>query len=97
MCINSNIMPFSLYMYMYTGECNNKDCQFMHVDAESLKIKDCPWYDRGFCKHGTFKHHLVLIPPILGPSCRNRHTRRVMCQKYLFGFCPDGIACKHVQ
>ena len=34
------------------GECNNKDCQFMHIDADTLKVKDCPWYDRGFCKHG---------------------------------------------
>lgn len=26
----------------------------MHVDAESLKIRDCAWYDRGFCKHGRY-------------------------------------------
>lgn len=34
-----------------TGECSNKECPFLHIDPES-KIKDCPWYDRGFCKHG---------------------------------------------
>lgn len=33
------------------GECSNKECPFLHIDPES-KIKDCPWYDRGFCKHG---------------------------------------------
>lgn len=36
---------------MLTGECSNKECPFLHIDPES-KIKDCPWYDRGFCKHG---------------------------------------------
>ncbi|PNI89711.1 CPSF4 isoform 10, partial [Pan troglodytes] len=44
------------------------------------KIKDCPWYDRGFCKHG--------------PLCRHRHTRRVICVNYLVGFCPEGPSCK---
>jgi hypothetical protein len=24
----------------------------MHVDADTMKIRDCAWYDRGFCKHG---------------------------------------------
>ena len=40
------------YYISIIGECNNKDCQFMHIDADTLKVKDCPWYDRGFCKHG---------------------------------------------
>ncbi|XP_014674230.1 PREDICTED: cleavage and polyadenylation specificity factor subunit 4-like [Priapulus caudatus] len=31
--------------------CSNKECPFLHIDPES-KIKDCPWYDRGFCRHG---------------------------------------------
>lgn len=34
-----------------SGECSNKECPFLHIDPDS-KIKDCPWYDRGFCKHG---------------------------------------------
>ena len=46
------ILNVIMYSIISTGECNNKDCQFMHVDAETLKVKDCPWYDRGFCKHG---------------------------------------------
>ena len=42
------------YFYQKFGECNNKDCQYLHIDAESLKIRDCLWYDRGFCKHGMY-------------------------------------------
>lgn len=32
-----------------------------------------------------------------GPNCRNRHTRRVLCQNYLCGFCPHGVKCNFVQ
>lgn len=39
------------------GECSNKECPFLHIDPES-KIKDCPWYDRGFCKHGRCQGEL---------------------------------------
>ncbi|GLH13195.1 Cleavage and polyadenylation specificity factor subunit 4 [Gryllus bimaculatus] len=59
--------------------CHNKECPFLHIDPES-KIKDCPWYDRGFCRHG--------------PNCRHRHVRRVLCMNYLAGFCLDGPDCK---
>ena len=58
--------------------CHNKECPFLHIDPES-KIRDCPWYDRGFCRHG--------------PSCRHRHVRRELCMNYLAGFCPDGPEC----
>lgn len=44
-----------------SGACHNKECPFLHIDPET-KIKDCPWYDRGFCRHG--------------PTCRHRHVRR---------------------
>ena len=63
------------YFYQKFGTCLNKECPFQHIDPTS-KIRDCPWYDRGFCRHG--------------PSCRHRHTRRVLCINYLVGFCPDG-------
>ena len=33
------------------GKCGNKECPFLHIDPES-KMKDCAWYDRGFCRHG---------------------------------------------
>jgi cleavage and polyadenylation specificity factor subunit 4 len=45
----------------------------------SFLLLDCPWYDRGFCRHG--------------PNCKNRHTRKVLCQNYLCGFCPEGPRC----
>eukprot|EP01136_Pigoraptor_vietnamica_P010671 Opistho-1_new@48582 len=67
------------YFFVKYGECTNKDCQYLHIDPESKK-KDCPWYDRGFCKHG--------------PTCRHRHVKRVPCQNYVTGFCPEGKACK---
>lgn len=67
------------YFFSKYGECSNKDCQYLHVDPNS-KLRDCPWYDRGFCKHG--------------PTCRNRHIRRVMCTNYMSGFCPLGPKCK---
>ena len=61
------------------GHCTNgKECPFLHIDPES-KIRDCPWYDRGFCRHG--------------PLCRHRHVRRVLCLNYLAGFCPKGPDC----
>ena len=47
-------------------------------DATSRPL-DCPWYDRGFCRHG--------------PNCKNRHTRKVLCQNYLCGYCPEGPRC----
>lgn len=42
------------------GECSNKECPFLHIDPES-KIKDCPWYDRGFCKHGKYCYVMPLV------------------------------------
>lgn len=67
------------YFYSRFNACHNKECPFLHIDPES-KIKDCPWYDRGFCRHG--------------PNCRHRHVRRVLCMNYLAGICPQGPDCK---
>lgn len=69
------------YFYSRFNTCHKKECTFLHIDPES-KIKDCAWYDRGFCRHG--------------PSCRHRHVRRVLCKNYLAGFCPEGSGCKHM-
>ena len=49
------------YFFQRFGECTNKDCQYLHVDAETLKIRDCAWYDRGFCKHGRIPSPLSLL------------------------------------
>lgn len=92
------------------GECSNKECPFLHIDPES-KIKDCPWYDRGFCKHGKCcsvmilsfyqllhaKNEIWCVFLFSGPDCRHRHTRRVICVSYLVGFCPEGKSCKFMQ
>jgi len=69
------------FFFSKFGQCNNKECPFLHIDPEN-KMRDCPWYDRGFCRHG--------------PNCKNRHVRRVICQCYLNGFCLDGPNCKYV-
>lgn len=50
-----------------TGQCSNKECQYLHIDPMS-KIKDCPWFDRGFCKHGKNNQILgtrtVMLPHV---------------------------------
>ncbi|NWH41610.1 CPSF4 factor, partial [Chloropsis hardwickii] len=69
------------YFYSKFGECSNKDCPFLHVGV-AASTAGCPWYDRGFCRHG--------------PLCKYKHTRRVMCANYLVGFCPEGPKCKFV-
>lgn len=68
------------YFFSKYNACSNKECPFRHIDPES-KIKDCAWYDRGFCRNG--------------PNCKNRHRRRVMCIGYLNGLCLEGLNCKH--
>ncbi|TRZ13872.1 hypothetical protein HGM15179_013251 [Zosterops borbonicus] len=64
------------------GECSDKDCSFLHVAATTSVPAGCPWYDRGFCRHG--------------PLCKYKHNRREMCANYLVGFCPEGPKCKFV-
>jgi len=71
-------MPECFFFSKYLA-CSNRECPFRHIDPES-KIKDCPWYDRGFCRHGPF--------------CKHRHKRRIFCPLFLLGFCPDGSSCK---
>lgn len=63
------------YFFSKYNACSNKECPFRHIDPET-KIKDCPWYDRGFCRHG--------------PACKARHRRRALCPYFLNGFCPTG-------
>uniref|UniRef100_A0A5F8GQU9 Cleavage and polyadenylation specificity factor subunit 4 n=1 Tax=Monodelphis domestica TaxID=13616 RepID=A0A5F8GQU9_MONDO len=63
------------YFYSKFGECSNKECLFLHADP-AFKIRDCPWYDQGFCKYSLL--------------CKFRHNRRLLCTSYLVGFCPEG-------
>lgn len=72
-----NKMPVCHFFREY-GKCSRPECHFLHITKEN-QVKDCPWYDRGFCKHG--------------PNCRNRHVRRRACLDYLAGFCPKGPQC----
>ncbi|XP_062936436.1 putative cleavage and polyadenylation specificity factor subunit 4-like protein [Cynocephalus volans] len=67
------------YFYSKFGDCNNKECPFLHVKL-AFKSRDCPWYDQGFCKNG--------------PLCKYHHVRRIMCLNYLVGFCPEGPKCQ---
>uniref|UniRef100_A0A7S3G9I7 C3H1-type domain-containing protein n=1 Tax=Palpitomonas bilix TaxID=652834 RepID=A0A7S3G9I7_9EUKA len=60
------------------GECSNEDCLYIHVRPEDKKVV-CPWYERGFCRHG--------------PNCRKSHMRKELCVDYLYGFCPKGPKC----
>ncbi|KAF1545089.1 Cleavage and polyadenylation specificity factor subunit 4, partial [Eudyptula minor] len=77
------------YFYSKFGECSNKDCPFLHIDA-TTRTMGCPWYDRGFCRHEP-------LLCVAGPLCKYKHARRVMCANYLVGFCPEGPKCKFMQ
>lgn len=70
-------MPECFFFSKY-GECSNAECHYRHVDPER-KRNECPYYARGFCRHG--------------PKCRHRHVRRVACPNYLAGFCKEGADC----
>jgi len=67
------------YFFSKFGECSNPECMYLHINPED-KVKECPWYARGFCKHGN--------------KCRHRHVTKVMCDNYYEGFCPNGPNCK---
>lgn len=74
---NLKKMPECWFFSNY-GECSNPECMYLHIDPES-KVKECPWYARGFCRHG--------------PGCRNKHVRRTACPFFITGFCPQGPNC----
>lgn len=40
-----------------------------------------------------YKHILKRELKYIGPNCRNKHVRKLVCQNYLTGFCPDGLNC----
>jgi cleavage and polyadenylation specificity factor subunit 4 len=75
---NPKKMPECWFFAKY-GECSNPECIFLHINKED-KIRACPWFDRGFCKHG--------------PNCRLRHVLRTACPDYMAGFCYKGPNCK---
>lgn len=74
------------------GECSNKECPFLHIDPES-KIKDCPWYDRGFCKHGSSRSVMDRnIPAVM--TLTDKHT--LLFLFWIIFHCPvSGPDCRH--
>ncbi|PVU86433.1 hypothetical protein BB560_006718 [Smittium megazygosporum] len=75
---NLTKMPACWFFVKY-GECGNGDeCVYQHIDPDSI-IKECLWYNRGFCKNG--------------PHCKRKHKRKILCKNFLFGFCPLGSNC----
>uniref|UniRef100_A0A8C0LAT9 Cleavage and polyadenylation specificity factor subunit 4 n=1 Tax=Canis lupus dingo TaxID=286419 RepID=A0A8C0LAT9_CANLU len=77
------------YFYSKFGDCNNKECPFLHV-TPAFKTRDCPWYDQGFCKDDE--------APVVGrPLCKQCHVRKIMCVNYLVGVCPKGPHCQFAQ
>lgn len=80
-----------------TGECSNKECPFLHIDPES-KIKDCPWYDRGFCKHGMCLPHLLFL--WMGIRCGMFLFHLCIICWWMYGMwpaelCVAGPLCRH--
>jgi len=67
------------YFFSKFGECSNPECLYLHINPED-KMRECPWYARGFCKHG--------------PRCRHKHVKKTACANYLEGLCLDGPNCK---
>ncbi|GAM18774.1 hypothetical protein SAMD00019534_019490 [Acytostelium subglobosum LB1] len=68
------------YFFSKFGECSNQECMYLHLNPEE-KVVECPWYARGFCKHG--------------PKCRHKHMKKLLCENYYLGFCPEGPKCKY--
>lgn len=59
--------------------CSNWECYYRH-DAIEGQAEKCPFYVRGFCKHGN--------------KCRKKHLLKDnICCNYLAGFCPEGPHC----
>jgi len=68
----SNVLLSFSYLILYIVY------QCIHLDPNA-KTKECVWYSRGFCKHGS--------------ACRHKHLKRVACPLFLAGFCPNGSLC----
>jgi len=75
---NLRRMPECWFYSKYGECCNAEECMYLHINPDSKQVQ-CPWYDRGFCKHGS--------------NCRLKHIRAALCQLYVNGFCPQGPNC----
>lgn len=97
---NLKKMPECWFFTKY-GECSNPECMYLHIDPNS-KVKECAWYNRGFCKHGKLLNagcasdriaRSLTFVIFSGAKCRGKHVKRAVCQNYLIGFCPKGPDC----
>jgi len=70
-------MPLCQFFQKYKF-CTQADCKYVHLAPDDERAR-CPWYDRGFCKHGE--------------KCRHRHIKRELCTAFMWGFCPMGKDC----
>lgn len=52
------------YFFSKFGECTNPECLYRHLAADD-KSGECPWYNRGFCKHGPDRSALTCTRPPL--------------------------------
>eukprot|EP00729_Bicosta_minor_P021762 gene21762-35600_t len=76
------------------GNCTNPDCDYLHIDPES-KRKDCPWYGAPSRRRLPKTEDLMGVLHIWhGQTCKNRHRRKVVCVRYVSGFCPLGPDCE---
>ena len=64
--------------FLQQALCTDPECLLLHV-ASKPNAEECPWYNRGFCKHG--------------PNCKFSHVRRQLCPFYMAGFCWKGKSC----
>lgn len=73
------------------------------IEASANTVSPAPWWALTFVSNYVKKTYTLLLfwiffhPPVSGPDCRHRHTRRVICVNYLVGFCPEGKSCKFMQ
>ncbi|KAJ6245906.1 cleavage and polyadenylation specificity factor subunit 4-related [Anaeramoeba flamelloides] len=72
------MMPVCYFWSKYE-RCSNDDCPFQHP-KKGKKENHCPWFVRGFCKHGE--------------KCRRPHNVMRACPNYIAGFCPFGPNCE---
>jgi len=61
------------------SKCTDKDCLLKHSETKNDRLKECPFYLKGYCKKGD--------------ECKLEHNFTPICQNYAYGFCPNGPRC----
>ena len=90
-------------LFLVPGMCGNKECPFLHIDPNK-KIKDCPWYDRGYCRHGQYENlnqvvlieHKCICFQHLEPcnqSCHSHLSRDMYLMSMLWGWTCTNSLC----